>query len=324
MLRRARRAWLAPIATAVCLTTAAPAARAQDAGAMAARGDSLFAAGDVWNAESVYYAAVRAEPRNPAARLALGRYLAARGALRIGTVLMEEARYFGGDPATVARELAPLYARLGDWRSLVALPSSPLSRAEQRRAAWLATNGRLTNGPDSASVAYVPAATGPTLGRVAARIGGDSVTLTIDPQVRGLELDAGIAGSGEGVRAFGANGDAGAPAVASSLSLGAVTVTNVPARLVAGLGARRGRIGLDLLGTLAPTFDPARGRMVLRRSGRLAEASGAERVATLVVSDRTYLVTSPPESLGSAAARARLAGRAWTLDPWRGEIRLAR
>src|ERR687893_510978 len=71
------------------------------------------------------------------ARLALGRYLAARGALKVGAVLMEEARFFGGDAAAVAVSLAPIYARLGDFRALTSLPASPLGRAERARAEWL-------------------------------------------------------------------------------------------------------------------------------------------------------------------------------------------
>ena len=66
--------------------------------AIVARADTLLIAGRIFAAESLYYVAVRRGPRDPAARLALGRYLAQRGALKVGAVLMEEARYFGGDP----------------------------------------------------------------------------------------------------------------------------------------------------------------------------------------------------------------------------------
>ena len=66
--------------------------------AIVARADTLLIAGRIFAAESLYYIAVRRAPRDPVARLALGRYLAQRGALKVGAVLMEEARYFGGDP----------------------------------------------------------------------------------------------------------------------------------------------------------------------------------------------------------------------------------
>ena len=88
-----------------------------------ARADSLLRRGRVFAAETLYYYAVRQTPRDPGARLALGRYLAARGALRIGAVLMEEARFFGGDPKTVGTYLAPVDARLGDYKALSTLPA---------------------------------------------------------------------------------------------------------------------------------------------------------------------------------------------------------
>src|SRR5437870_2911921 len=70
-------------------------------------GDSLLAAGRLVSAESAYYATARANPRDPIARAALGRFLAARGATRVGAVLLEEARQFGGDSAAIARALLP-------------------------------------------------------------------------------------------------------------------------------------------------------------------------------------------------------------------------
>ena len=126
---------IAAVALAASLSGALPCAgHAQE---LLARADSLMNAGRVFAAESIFYYMVRRDPRNPAARLALGRYLAARGALKVGAVLMEEARYFGGDPATVANALVPVYEQLGDYASLAALPASPLDYAERRRAEWL-------------------------------------------------------------------------------------------------------------------------------------------------------------------------------------------
>ena len=102
--------------------------------------DSLLASGKVAAAESMYYATSSARPRDAAARAALGRYLAARGALRIGAVLLEEARLFGGDSTSIARALAPIYRALGDYRSLAVLPKAPLSDAERSRVSWLVTH----------------------------------------------------------------------------------------------------------------------------------------------------------------------------------------
>src|SRR5690242_539028 len=103
------------IAVGVCLTLSLGAARrggAQWPGSIV-QADSLFASARVSAAESLYYAASSARPRDAVARAALGRYLASRGALRIGAVLLEEARQFGGDTASIARSLAPIYASLG-------------------------------------------------------------------------------------------------------------------------------------------------------------------------------------------------------------------
>src|SRR2546423_3897886 len=89
--------------------------------------DSLLAAGRLAQAESAYYAAVRAQPQDPRARGALGRFLAARGATRVGAVLLEEARFFGGDSALLAKALVPLYMRLGDFLALDTLQPNVLS-----------------------------------------------------------------------------------------------------------------------------------------------------------------------------------------------------
>jgi hypothetical protein len=90
-------------------------------------------------AESLYYRGTTRRPRDPVARIALGRYLASRGALRVGAVLLEEARYFGADSVVVARELAPVYARLHDYAALAALPALRSPRPSARAPAGCAT-----------------------------------------------------------------------------------------------------------------------------------------------------------------------------------------
>src|ERR1700754_3254136 len=80
--------------------------------------DSLLRRGDFARAESQYYAAVRARPREPHARLALGQYLIARGAMRTGVVLIDEAVQFGLDRRTAAGTLAPAYMALGEYQAL--------------------------------------------------------------------------------------------------------------------------------------------------------------------------------------------------------------
>src|SRR5688572_31092621 len=99
--------------------------------------DSLLAEGRLAPAESAYYAGLRVAPRDPTKRAALGRFLAARGGVRAGAVLLEEAQFFGGDSAALARALVPLYLRLRDFRALYDLKPGVISSAERRRATWL-------------------------------------------------------------------------------------------------------------------------------------------------------------------------------------------
>src|SRR5262245_9768278 len=86
-----------------------------------ARAASLLANGEVARAESLYYVAARRSTGDPAARLALGRYLIARGAFRIGSTLLDEAIAFGGDTAAVARLRAPALEAAGNWIGLAHL-----------------------------------------------------------------------------------------------------------------------------------------------------------------------------------------------------------
>lgn len=75
----------------------------------------LIDAGRWAEAEELLYAVVRARPRDPIARARLGRYLAMKGALRPGLVLIEEAAEFGL-PASTTRALAVPIRALIEWR----------------------------------------------------------------------------------------------------------------------------------------------------------------------------------------------------------------
>lgn len=305
------------LAAALALTIA-PAAGAQN---YVARADSLFRSGRVFAAETVYYYAVRRAPRDPAARLALGRYLAARGALKIGAVLMEEARYFGGDVKAVAASLAPVYARLDNYRALVALPGSPLNSTERARAEWLRDHPPAVSGPDSTTIVYVPDSTG--LGTLRLTVGGDTIEARIDPRTAGLQLDTSWVGN-KAVRHFAANFEADREtftAVVHQVALGELILTNVPARFESFASRRTARIGLDLLGRLAPTFDPEMRRIVLRRDGRLGETPDGVSHPTLAYPNGIWIVQRGEVwPVGGEPARTLLAGQRWTLHARRGEI----
>lgn len=86
--------------------------------------DSLIAVGRWSEAEDALYSRSRAHPRDPVARAALGRYLAMKGAVRAGHVLIEEAIRFGLDAARGREMLRPLDEVLR-WRDTTARkPSS--------------------------------------------------------------------------------------------------------------------------------------------------------------------------------------------------------
>src|SRR5690349_21020248 len=165
--------------------------------------DSLLASGRVQAAESLYYASSSSRPRDAVARAALGRYLAARGALRIGAVLLEEARLFGGDTTSIARALAPIYSSLGDYRALATLPHSPLSKAERDRVRWLVGHTSVLEFPDSVdSLHYRPVTDGSGIGVVTIGIGDQQIDAVIDPRVAGVVL-RGKARHRRGIKSFG-------------------------------------------------------------------------------------------------------------------------
>src|SRR5207237_3238440 len=135
------------------------------------------------------------------------------------------------------RDLAPVYARIGDYRALVSLPSSPLSSAEAARAEWLRAAPPSHLGPD---LIEVPLAPDEGLGRVSLVIGGDTLEAVIDPAARGPVLDT-LWRRRAGIKLFGASRST--IAVVPSLSIGALTLTNVAATLAPMPRARPAPIG---------------------------------------------------------------------------------
>jgi hypothetical protein len=332
---RRRPAFRAPCTTRTTrlalalLLLAAPAAGAQD---LVGRADSLLSVGRPFSAETLYYAAVRREPHDPTARLALGRYLAARGALKVGAVLMEEARFFGGDAAEVARALAPVYARLGDYRALDALPATPLGRAERARVEWLHNNRATPDGPDSVAVPYEPRERG-ALGSVTLGIGADSVEAVVDPAARGLTLDpAWMRHKESKVFPAGSHDPRAAVGVTREVRIGELSLGDVPTRYGSGGGARRATVGLDVLATLTPTFDARARRLTLRKPGQWSgdavgsarvdlSAARAVRVPTLDTAGGLLVIGRDGAwPLASDRGRALVRGTRVTVNARRGEL----
>jgi len=119
MSRRSCRTFVRALALGATL---APAGGAQWARSPLprSRADVLLDAGLWPQAEEAFYAQSRIRPRSPAPRAALGRYLAMKGAVLPGTILMEEALKFGLDSAVAQSMIKPWRAVL-EWRSIATL-----------------------------------------------------------------------------------------------------------------------------------------------------------------------------------------------------------
>jgi hypothetical protein len=141
--------------------------RAQGSTLPASDAEVLIDAGRWAEAEDMLYAAVRARPRDPVARARLGRYLAMKGALRPGLVLIEEAAEFGLPPSATRALAVPIRALIErreraaflerDSTVAVRPPSTPgallrlpVSRGAARDTVWADLVPR-TIGRDSAS-----------------------------------------------------------------------------------------------------------------------------------------------------------------------------
>jgi hypothetical protein len=303
------------------IVMAAPIARAQGARMVApSPAEVALSTGNLDDTERALYTAARRAPRDAAARGALGAWLASRGALRIGAVLLEEARLFGGEPTVIAARLEHVYSWLHDWHSLAALPGSSFSPAEKKRAQMLADLGTDTQGADTVQVTFAPLEVG-GLGRVPMLIGRDTLWGEVDPQVEGLVLP----GLGRGAGLIDVMGEdrRGQVAIVRELSLGTLTLRNVPARVDPSLGTGRARLGFDVFASLAPTVD-ARARVVtLRRAGKVGEPESATALPMLLGFPGVRLAVrrgEPLAPIASPAGRMALRGHPWTVDVRRGTI----
>ena len=278
--------------------------------------DSLLSEGQIQRAEAAYYAAARARPDDPIARSALGRYLAARSATRVGAVLIEEALRFGADSSAMAAILAPLYERLGDYAALAALQPGVLTAAERRRAQWLSRNVGDARLRDSVVVlTYRPIGDGRGVGTVVMRIGQTELPAIIDPRASGLVLPSTIRGD---LRLFGPAGDR-TLAVAPTMRLGPVSFTNVPA--VVGSADEQVRIGFDVLAEHWPAFDPVRNVLTLRRVDRRARPPAGPRIPALYDSNgMRLLVGGRWQPTTSTMISMLLATRSWLWDDKRGDV----
>jgi hypothetical protein len=281
---------------------------------VASAADVAIATGRLEDAEQLLFAASSRATHEPSARGALGMYLASRGRLRIGTVLLEEARQFGADPQEIDARLARIYPWLGDWAAFAALKHYAISGPEHDRARWLATHAMTVGGADSLVVPIDPNDMY-GLGRITLLFQGAPMQVDIDPNVDGLVLPSspGVTGASE---QFGMR-DSATVAVVREFAIGAMRFSNVHARLSPGA---RPAIGLDVLATLEPTFDAGAHKLTLRRKN--VPVAG-DSVAVLLGFPGVRVVPragTAPVALESAAGRASLRGAPWTFDLKRGAI----
>jgi hypothetical protein len=281
--------------------------------AQALSADSLLALGRVAEAEFEYYAAVRARPRDPVTRAKLGSYLAKRGAVRVGTVLLEEARFFGGDSAVIARELVPWYARLGDWKAIAAMRPNVIGAVERALAEFLVARPSKVTFRDNASFLYRAPGLNDGFGTVLLRVGGAEVAVRIDPAGSGVVLPRSLRGRLTMV------GDSLSVVGAASFRVGAVAFENIPVTLTAIDEAAR--IGFDVLAPYSPTFDPRAGQVTLHRPDRRWRPGPGTRVPALYDGAGIRMLYAGAWVPASATAATRLLGsRPWTWDARRGDF----
>ena len=275
--------------------------------------DSLLARGRVAAAESAYYAASSAHPRDPGARARLGVFIASRGGTRAGAVLLEEARQFGGDSALIASALAPLYVRLADYEALAALEPSPLTPTERARAEYLAANP--TRVPFRDSIARLPyrAGRGSGIGTVLLRVGRAEVAAVIDPETSGLVLPVAVRPE---LLMF---GDSSSRTAVATMRIGSQQFANVPA--VLRTGDEPIRIGFDVLHAYSPTFEPVAGFITLHRPARRWRPRPGTRVPALYTERGIQLLLNGIWTSSSTPNTARLlSARTWTWDARRGDV----
>ncbi len=321
MIRAVTRAGVS-IALAAAATVAPTAVNAQSTRVA----DSLLAAGNVARAESAYYALVSVRPRDPVARWALGRFLVARGATRVGATLLEESLQFGGDPVLVGRELVDVYLRMNDFAPLSALTAA--SPAQRDRARWLTTHEPRVVAPDSVfTLPLSPAADASELGRISIRVNGVPLLAAIVSNVRGIVV-ARSAVAGHRLKLFTAGGDSTQDVdmlgVADSIGFARLSMTNQP-MTVSGLAAgMQAMIGLTDLGRFAPSADPSAGTLTLHVGGAVRRDMNGERLPTLDQPTGLAVLSSDGWITAPGNVARLLQGRAWTFDARGGTLIVAR
>jgi hypothetical protein len=308
----------AAFALLACLPTLLAAQTSARTMQLLARADSLLLNGQVTRAEALYYSLSRQSTRDPIPRAALGRYLASRGAFRVGATLLEEAIAFGGEASVLEAQRIPWLHAAGEWGAIAALRFAPLRDAELARARWLAAHTPAFRGADSVTVAFAATTSTGSLGRFELVIGNDTLVADLDP-----ESDEVVLGDhrhyAQSLEVF-EGGASASTVVVREASIGGLVLAHLPARLDARLGPERARVGMTVLAAFAPTVDAGAGVLTLRRSGEV-QTRGGERIPVMFTFPGVRVARADRwVPLESPAGRAVLATARWTLDLRRGEL----
>lgn len=285
------------------------------------RAEQLLAVGRLALAEKELYAAAATEPREPAHRGALARYLASRGRFIIAEVLFLEALRFGADTPSVARALAAMepYRPVAQRRPIPGVRRPTAVRArEQGRAA---RGGVETIDGPEVSVPIEMTEDGNTLARYRARGAreGDSVWVTLDPSREGIAVSS-ADDSVLTMQAFGGRGS-GTPVMIEELWIGSRRLAWLDAYVDQSVPPGEVRIGLDLLWRMRAIVDERPAVPVLTLPFAGARALVAPRSFHLPVVLRfpgLWLVPQPgvePFLLQSPRGRAYLRRARWQVDP---------
>ena len=286
--------------------------------------DSLMQRGAIQQAESLYYAAVRAHPRDPEARLALGRYLASRGAVRVAVTLVEEAVQFGLDRSAAAPVLAPMYGELEEYPELLSLPPSTLSSAERERARWLVAHPSRTVAPDSmvlmAYAARSAAMPNAPLGTITLRVNGRPAVMALRTSGHGISVSDALAEAAK-VHRFPENAAHSIIGAADSIGLGRVSMTNYPVTVESAPAGLDGSVSLAFLARFSPTFDPTTSRIALHVGNTRPEDTVGNRFALMDSgSDLEIAQAGGWAPLRLPQIATMLKQRRWTLDLKHGQL----
>lgn len=286
--------------------------------------DSLLRIGAIDRAETAYYAASRAHPRDPQARFALGKFLASRGAFRIGATLIDESEQFGYDRQAGNEALAPILRTIGEYGALEKLSPSPLTSGERAQVKWLVSHPSRVTSPDSSVLVALARTSGDGfVGTTRIRINGASIVALIAPRSGcGMRI-ADTTVLAQSLRRFPSEGEGrGIAAAADSIAFGRMSISNVPVTIEQLREGAQAIVCFGFLARYAPTFDAKAGLMTLHLAGIAPRSSATATAFPVLDLNGSWAI---PQSGGwrplmSPKTMDILRDRRWTFDPRRGQI----